>query len=372
MKTRKAVTGPLAGALATLAVVGLAIAAGQTESYTVKKGDTLWEIAAGKLGEGKRWPEVWERNAQIKDPNLIYPGNQVLLPGAAQPVAPPVMGMAEPAPAPAPVDEVTYTRARDAGFVSADEYENAGRVTGAGTPGESLYTNLDGMDVFVNRGARDGVRPGDNFRVFRSEGQVLHPVTEQPVGYRIAEKGQMRVIQVDDRVSRCKITRSFDVILRGDLVTPFKPLPEEFLVKPAPQDLKGTILAGQNGRIEFGREDLVYLDRGARQGLEVGSRLAVYHGANGSAGYPGDPALPPDVLGEAIVIRTSERGSTALLTRSKAPIHMGDHVASLQTLGLPGEDARDLSSDPAYQPAPSGDSNEATFTIRGSGLRSAE
>jgi hypothetical protein len=72
------------------------------------------------------------------------------------------------------------------------------------------------------------------------------------------------------------------------------------------------------------------------------------------------------------VIRTSDGGSTALLTRSKAPIHMGDRVASLAVLQLPEEDARDLSSDPAHQPAPVGDSNEATFTIRGSGLRSSE
>jgi hypothetical protein len=369
MRTRRAIAGPLAGALATLAAVGLAIAAGQAEIYTVKKGDTLWEIAAEKLGEGRRWPEVWEKNAQLKDPNRIYPGNQVHIPGTPQPVSPPVTSMAEPPANTPPVDEITYTRARDAGYVSADEYENAGRIVGSQNPSENLY---EGLEVFIDRGAGDGVRVGDNFRIFRREGEILSPETDQLAGYRVAEKGQLRVIQVMDHSSRCEIARSFDVILRGDPVAPYKPLPETFTSRPAPEGVHGRILAGQSGRIEFGREDLVFLDIGSKQGLDVGSRLAVYRKGDGLSGYAADRNLPSDVMGEAIVIRVSEEGSTALLTRSTGPIHMGDRVASLAGLDLPAQDARAISSDPAYHDTQVQETNEGTFRIEGSGLRTSE
>jgi hypothetical protein len=370
MKTKKALAGPLGGALATLAAVGLAIAAGQTETYTVKKGDTLWEIAADKLGEGKRWPEVWEKNAHIKDPNRIYPGNLVALPVAAQPVAPTVTGMVSPPPPePMPTDALAYTRAREAGYVSADEYEDAGHITGSNNASQNLYT---GVEVFIDRGAREGVRVDDNFRIFRREVAIVHPETNQPAGYRIAEKGQLRVIQVMDHTSRCRIIRSYDVIIRGDLVTPYKPLPETITMNPAPRDVDGMILAGEADRIEFGREDLVYLDRGTRQGLDVGSRLAVYREGDGLSGYPKDRDLPPDVLGEAVVIRASDEGSTALLTRSKAPIHVGDHVASTARMNIPVQIGREISSDPAFGRAADRPSNEGVIRILGSGLRSSE
>jgi len=369
MKTKKAITGPLGGALATLAAVGLAIAAAQTESYTVKKGDTLWEIAADKLGEGKRWPEVWEKNAHIKDPNRIYPGNVVYVPGAAQPMPPPMTGTAAPAPEPMRPDEVTYTSTREAGFVSADEFDDAGHIVGSQNPNENLYA---GVEVFIDRGAQEGVRAGDNFRVFRKEGAVTHPVSSEPAGYRVDEKGQLRVIQVMEHSSRCQIVRSFTVIVRGDLVAPYKPLPETFTVKPAPNDVEGTILAGEAGRIEFGREDLIFLDRGARQGLEVGSRLAVYREGDALSGHKADQELPADVLGEAVVLRTSDEGSTALLTRSKAPIHVGDHVGSLARLNLPAQDARDVSTDPAFSEGPGARTDEGVIRIEGSGLRGVE
>lgn len=66
--------------------------------YTVKPGDTLSGIAQDKLGDATRWPEIYQGNQdQIDDPNLIYPGQKLTLPGA------------KPAPAPAeePADELT-------------------------------------------------------------------------------------------------------------------------------------------------------------------------------------------------------------------------------------------------------------------------
>lgn len=47
-------------------------------TYTVKKGDCLWNIAKKQLGDGSRWKEIYELNKdKIKNPNLIY-SNQVL------------------------------------------------------------------------------------------------------------------------------------------------------------------------------------------------------------------------------------------------------------------------------------------------------
>ena len=49
------------------------------KTYTVKPGDTLWAIAKKTLGDGARWREIYNNNADVigEDPNRIFPG-QVL------------------------------------------------------------------------------------------------------------------------------------------------------------------------------------------------------------------------------------------------------------------------------------------------------
>ena len=51
-------------------------------TYNVVRGDTLWWIAARQLGNGARWPEIYNLNkGQIKNPSLIYPGQRLTIPG---------------------------------------------------------------------------------------------------------------------------------------------------------------------------------------------------------------------------------------------------------------------------------------------------
>lgn len=88
---------------------------GEKLTHTVRKGDTLWDIAGVKLGDSRKWPVLFALNKdQIKNPDRIYPGQVLTLPGQT-PVAPtvpqptlpnPVEGPPAPPPAPpAPVAE---------------------------------------------------------------------------------------------------------------------------------------------------------------------------------------------------------------------------------------------------------------------------
>ena len=52
-----------------------------SRTYTVKKGDTLSEIAKDQLGKASRYPEIFEMNKpMLKDPDKIYPGQVLRLP----------------------------------------------------------------------------------------------------------------------------------------------------------------------------------------------------------------------------------------------------------------------------------------------------
>src|SRR3546814_8174768 len=68
--------------LALLLLASAGIAHGQVQlregfpqQYTVVTGDTLWDISGKYLREPWKWPELWQANPQIENPNLIYPGD---------------------------------------------------------------------------------------------------------------------------------------------------------------------------------------------------------------------------------------------------------------------------------------------------------
>jgi LysM repeat protein len=72
-------------------------------THTVKRGDTLWDLANTYLGDAYLWPELYRLNTdQIDDPHWIYPGEVLHLPGAAAaaPATVAVTPGAEPAGAP--------------------------------------------------------------------------------------------------------------------------------------------------------------------------------------------------------------------------------------------------------------------------------
>jgi nucleoid-associated protein YgaU len=53
----------------------------EARTYVVQSGDSLSKIAKELLGDAGRWPEIFEANKdKIKDPNLIYPGQELDIP----------------------------------------------------------------------------------------------------------------------------------------------------------------------------------------------------------------------------------------------------------------------------------------------------
>jgi len=49
--------------------------------YEIQSGDTLWAIASKHLGDGNRYPEIFEANREvIQDPDLIFPGQKIRIP----------------------------------------------------------------------------------------------------------------------------------------------------------------------------------------------------------------------------------------------------------------------------------------------------
>jgi len=53
----------------------------EPEYYVIQSGDTLWGIAAKFLGNGSKYPEIFEANREvIEDPDKIFVGQKIRIP----------------------------------------------------------------------------------------------------------------------------------------------------------------------------------------------------------------------------------------------------------------------------------------------------
>lgn len=81
MAIKTSIRAVVAAALLTIAAYAVSadFRDGHPDTYVVRRGDTLWDIAGHFLKRPWLWPEIWQANPQIRNPHLIYPGDVISL-----------------------------------------------------------------------------------------------------------------------------------------------------------------------------------------------------------------------------------------------------------------------------------------------------
>jgi len=269
----------------TVRAEDIPLAPGVPDRYTVVNGDTLWGIAQRFLRDPWRWPDIWRLNReQIRNPHWIYPGDVVVLERGGPGEGPKLVVER----ATARLSPTVRVTSGDAGAVPSippgdiEPYLSRPLVTGP--EGLSYAAEIvAGRDARLMRGEGDlmyaaGISPagGDLWYIYRP-GKMLTTWNDpgDVLGYEQRFLGTARVERFDEN-SPLRILTARQEILIGDKLIP---APREDVVNYAPhppeQPVYGKIIDLAQSAAEAGRGWLVTIDKGATDGIDVGTVLAV-------------------------------------------------------------------------------------------------
>lgn len=295
--------------------------------YVIRQGDTLWGLSDRFLTDPFYWPNLWARNQKITNPHLVYPGQRVrIYPDRieieeATPSAPPAMEQ--------PVVERVFTVTGAEGFLLENQFEPAGTIVQ--TNHERLYVGQEDT-VYTDIGASAGAKVGDRYSVFKKMNKVNHPVTGDFMGYKILSLGNLKLTEMEDKSSRALITKSYLEIGPGNWLLPYRDKRREVTLKASARELDGFIVDSRMGNLTIGAEDVVFLDLGKDQGLQVGNLLYVLRDVPPNPDHVTRDVgnLPKKVIGAVVVVDLGNRTSTALVVKSAEELVPGDQVKLLK------------------------------------------
>lgn len=269
-----------------------------------------------------------------------------------------------------------------AGYVESGTVNTSNKIVGAENEQEQ-YIYSQGNNVYINIGSNKGVQVGDMFAVIRPRGQVKTRWTKKnSLGFYVQEVGALEVISVKSEVSVARVKTSCDNILLGDLLQPIQSRTSPMFQQRPALDVfadfsgraRGRIFMARDGIELIGREQIVYIDLGAEDGVKTGDYLTVYRplGKGGvvpyfqkesvsarDEGYQSDefrggkfsnqaarkkgdkargrvtttadakedrPSGLRKVVGELVILNVNGKTATAMVVRTAQEIHTGDWV----------------------------------------------
>ena len=231
--------------------------------------------------------------------------------------------------------------------------------------GEESYFHIiyaEGKFVFLNKGASQGVKVGDQFEVVRPASADLVPyewfksqnLLLKAMGTTWEDEARLTVVNVQRDTSTAQVVFSCGYVQRADIVLPFTPRPTPMLKSDENFDIfappsgksKAMIVTTRYFGELAGNGRVVYVNLGSAHGVKVGDYFRIFrfqgnssenvyqtpHVADqiyglGSTPRPyADEELPRDVLGEGIVLRVAKNASTVLITVSKKQMYPGDYA----------------------------------------------
>ncbi len=318
--------------------------------YYVKKDDTLWDISGRFLEHPWQWPEIWHVNPAIKNPHLIFPGDairlswvdgeprleldrasgeQSQLPDGTVKLSPRVREMSREDAIPAIPMNAIQSYLKQALVLERADISAAPYILG----GQDRRVIFGGGDTVH---ARDPEQRWENaeqrYGLYRVGEEYVDPVTDEVLGYEARQVGLASVGRIEEDMATLQVLRSSEDLRVDDRLFPQPDQRVRALLYPHAPDEKveGRIIRFFDRISSVARNDVVVINRGAREGMEEGHVLDIFQQGEQVRDRQQDEMvrLPRTRAGSLVLFRVFEKVSYGLIMESQRPVYMNDVVES--------------------------------------------
>ncbi len=285
--------------------------------YTVKKGDTLWDLSERFGGSPWVWPDLWKENTQIPNPHWIYPGNRIRLfrkewvqtieKEAVEQVAQP---------------EPIYFAFKDidmVGFIRKEPVKPSAVIFKVK---ENVKMISTGDLVYLRKEADSQFVPGSRYTAYRTLEPVKDEETREFIGIQHYITGIVEVIKEEPRFVVAKIVQSFRPIYVDDKVMPYTQRISRIPLIKSTEGILGKIISSEENQQIFGDHTIVFINRGTNDGIKIGQTYQLFFQDEAVLDSKSKERvlLTPTDAGYILVLHTEETTSTVIITNSKDPL----------------------------------------------------
>ena len=306
--------------------------------YTVKAGDTLWQIAERYLEKPWQWERLLAHNPNIKAAAKIYPGDQLILRRGLQgqqtlSIEPPRprIRRSNPSPAITTMNLAPLHQMLDHSTVVAKQtFDRFPLVTGVE---EDHLVARPGFRIYVLQLAKSKHR---DYTVLKANKVLRDPEHKKILGYLVTIAGRVRADNLHRVPASFKVVQTEQEITTGDRLIPSVKLklPRVLHLRPPKNIVRGKIINVLNGFHSYGRDDLVVINLGRKQGLRAGDVLAIYGKERIKAlkkkhqWHSKGLQIPGEFNGELIVFKTFAEVSFGLVMHTEREARLMDTVTN--------------------------------------------
>ena len=204
-------------------------------------------------------------------------------------------------------------------FVTTNVVQDLGEIKASQK--ESVFINKNDT-IYVNFVKSTQVKPGDLFSVYSAGGEVKHPVSDR-TGFLYTTTAQIKAVRKIDDVWECVIVDQSGLVQRKDRITVYTPKIAKISKTYSRRNVEAAVIGSYRDSLTgMSYGDVIYLDRGRADGVELGNVFDVYSFVDRGTQKKITPS-PTYRIGELTIINITDNFATALITESMNEISLG-------------------------------------------------
>ncbi len=296
--------------------------------YTIKKGDTLWDLSRKFYNSNWVWPGLWEINGRIKNPHLIYPGKKIKIFLREN--------IKEQKPA-IPVKEIKtmveheihptfyYPDMDGLGFIRKKSITPLGRIIKSVKNGIMIS---QGDIIYIEPLGDETMIPGTKYKIFTTKKITRRYKNEKFKGVKHSIKGIVEILANKEGYLTAKIIKSFRYASKGDLIMGYRKQNCEIKIRNALKNIDARLICSENNNYLISSYTTAFINMGSDDDIKPGQIYGIFKKQEDRESPVSKEKFifAPLRIGRLIVLYTEKSTSTVMILSSQNAIKPGDIV----------------------------------------------